>query len=134
MSLDTTKIIRACEKMRTLTMRAAISADRDTHRDAILETFGQLATDLDKIATSFRPAEWGIELAVGNLHSAAVYAEETSSETFAPIGGQAALVTSLHAFAATLGFVLSDADTADLTPEDEQARRYAEGAARMAAE
>lgn len=131
MSLDTTKIIHACEKMWTYSKRVQFAHLRDDHRMKLLNTFEVLATDLGKIVTRFGKPDWlRVQIAVTDLHSAAISDEEARAGTFHLIGSEMALVTSLHGLAANLGCTLEDAATAHveaLNPEDEQARLYAEG-------
>jgi len=130
MTLDTTKIIRATERMLTITLRMAVTDDMDGRRKELIAAFEAMATDLGKIASS----EWHpatnvahVHDAVRRLHTEAVQADERRCGTFTHLGSKTAVLTHLHALAAHLGFILSEADTADLTPEDEIARRYAEG-------
>ena len=126
--MNTQAIIRCTERLYTLVKRASVSTNRDDHREAIMARFSDLASDLGKLVTVMGRPDWQrVHLQLVDLHSAAVHADEARTGTFAHIGSETALLTSLHAFAATLGFTLSDAATADTTPEDEIARRYAEG-------
>ena len=136
MTLNTRTIISATERMLTITLRMAVTDDMDGRRKDLIAAFETMATDLGKIASS----EWHpatnvahIHDAVRKLHTEAVQADERRCGTFTHLGSETAVLTNLHALAAVLGFVLSDAATADI-PEDESARRYAEGAERMAAE
>lgn len=127
MSLDTQKIIHACERMWTASKRVQFAALRDDHRINLVCTFKVLATDLGKIATQTGRPDWmRVQIAVTDLHSNAIADEEARAGTFTQIGAELRLATSLHALAANLGFTLEDAATADI-PEDESARRYAEG-------
>jgi hypothetical protein len=128
MTLNTRTIIRATERMLTLAKRAAVSEDRDTRRAELVAVFSRLATDMGKVITAFRAVNWenvGLQTAIHALHTEAVQADERRCGTFTHLGSETAVLTNLHALAATLGFILSDAD--NLTPEDEQSRRYAEG-------
>lgn len=130
MSLDTTKIIRATERMLTAVTRCAVTEERTERRQSVVNLFCMLATDLGKIASPLPRTFWEEHTAfyaVQKLHAEAVQADERRSGTFTHLGIETAVLTNLHALAAVLGFVLSDAATADTTPEDEIARRYAEG-------
>lgn len=137
MPLDTDKIIHACEKLYTQTKRLTYTDDRDGCREQIVDTFKAMATDLGKLAVPDLLQDWSrVHLASMDLHSAAIQAEAARAGTFKHVGCEAALLQSLIAFAAVLGFILEDAATAriDTTPEDEIARRYAEGHMQEAAE
>jgi hypothetical protein len=128
MTLDTTKITHACEKMLTLTRRAAVSDDAHTRHEQIIAKFLAMATECEMVAERIDAPDWvrwNPKLIA--LHTEAAQAEERRCGTFAHAPSEMALLTTLRAAAMVLGFILSDADTADLTPEDEQARRYAEG-------
>jgi hypothetical protein len=131
--MNTRRIIRASERIMTLAKRAIVSDDQDTRRDQILSCFCNLASDLDKMVdVAGRPNWGGVVMASYDLHTAACNAEERRSGTFAHAGSEMALVGSLHAFAAVLGFTLSDAGTAPTDTEDEAAQMAVEQ--RMAAE
>jgi len=109
--MNTARIIQSTERLYTLIKRAAISTNRDDHRDAILGEFEAMCATLGKTASRFKPTDWQrVHLNLVDLHSAAVHADEFRSGSFAHIGSEASLLTSLHAFAAVLGFVLADAD------------------------
>lgn len=111
--MNTPAIIHASEKLYTVTKRAAVSDDRDARHIEIVERFKRLATTLGKVATQFRTPDWmAVHEAVVHLHTEAVQADERRQATFAHVGSEAALVTSLHSLAAALGFVLADAATA----------------------
>ena len=130
MTLNTRTIISATERMLTLAKMAQVSDDRDTRRNAILGTFGQMATDLGKVIERYKPTDWNAVLTyVDVLHTAACQTEETRTGPCVHVGAQTALTGSLVALAHVLGFTIADASTAriDTTPEDESARRYAEG-------
>lgn len=131
MSLDTTKIIQACEGMWTASKRVQFSALRDDHRDAILSKFEALCTDLGKIATKTGRPDWlRVQIAVGELHSNAIADEEARSGTFTQIGAELRLVTSLHALAVNLGLWIEDAATApacEAEPDDGLAMAAVEG-------
>lgn len=115
--MNAATIISASERMLTLAKRAIVSDDRDTLRNAILGVFGKMATDIGKMAVSTHPTNWGgVVMAAYDLHTEACNAEERRCGTFAHAPSEMALVGSLHAFAAVLGFELADAATA---PADE---------------
>lgn len=136
MSLDTTKIIRATERMMTAVTRCAVTEERTERRQSVVNLFCMLATDLGKIASPLPRTFWEEHTAfyaVQKLHTEAVQADERRSGTFTHLGSETAVLTNLCALAAVLGFTLSDAATADI-PEDESARRYAEGHMQEAAE
>lgn len=137
MSLNTTKIIRATERMLTITLRMAVTDDMDGRRKELIAAFEAMATDLGKLASiEWRPATnvAHIHDAVRRLHTEAVQADERRSGTFAHLGSETAVLTHLFALAAVLGFTLFDADASDTTPEDEIAQRHAEGHMQEAAE
>lgn len=126
--LSTAPIISATEKLYTLVKRAQVSTHRDDHRDAIIETFKALCTDLGKLAVEFRRPDWmRAHIAIVDLHSAAISDEEARCGTFTLIGAELALVTSLHSLAANLGFLLEDAATAPVHADDDAARAAVEG-------
>lgn len=129
--MNTQTIIHACEKLYTQTKRLTYTDDRDGCREQVVDTFKAMATDLGKMAVPDLLQDWSrVHLASMDLHSAAIQAEAARAGTFKHVGCEATLSQSLIGFAAVLGYVLEDAATApvaDLTPEDEQARRYAEG-------
>lgn len=126
MSLDTAKIIHACERMWTASKRVQFAALRDDHRDHLMATFKALCTDLGKLATQTRTPDWfRVQIAVTDLHSNAIADEEARAGTFTQIGAELRLATSLHALADNLGFTLEDAATA--RPDDENAMRAVEG-------
>src|SRR5690606_38562101 len=104
-ALNTATIITTSERMLTLAKRAIVSDDRDTRREEIIATFEGLATDLGKLACRrIHPTNWGgVVMAAYDLHSEAVNADERRSGTFAHLGSETALLTSLHAFSAVLG-------------------------------
>jgi predicted NAD-dependent protein-ADP-ribosyltransferase YbiA (DUF1768 family) len=113
MVMQTAPVIHACEKLYTLTKRAAVSDDRDARRAEVIARFEIMATVLGKIATRFRAPDWmRVHEAVVHCHTEAVQADERRQATFAHAGSEAALVTSMHALAAVLGFTLADAATA----------------------
>jgi hypothetical protein len=123
--MNTARVIQSAERLYTLHKRASVSNDRDTRREELIAEFNNLATDLGKIATKFRAPLWKeIGMAVVDLHSVAVHADEGKVGPFVPLGGEMALITQLHSFAAILGFVLADAATAD---EDDAAMMAVEG-------
>lgn len=129
MTLNTRTIISATERMLTITLRMAVTDDMDGRRKDLIAAFEAMATDLGKLASSEWPPATNvahIHEAVQRLHTEAVQADERRCGTFTHLGSETAVLTNLHALAATLGFTLSDAATADI-PEDEIARRYAEG-------
>lgn len=133
--MNTQAIITASERMLTLTRRAAVSDDADARRDQIKADFLRLATELGLIAQWFRPPTWTAwPVAIECLHTEAAQADERRSGTFAHAPSEMALMTTLRAAGMVLGFTLADAATALDEPEDEAARRYAEGAERIAAE
>lgn len=127
--MNTTAIIHACEKLYTVTKRAAVSDDADARRIEIVERFKRLATTLGKVASPFDRPNWmKVHEAVVHLHTEAVQADERRQATFAHAGSEAALVTSLHALAAVLGFTLADADAAVSDDAyDDAARSRVEG-------
>lgn len=128
MSLDTTKIIAATEKLYTLTKRAAVSDCRDVRRDEVLGRFRLLATDLSKLVDAIGRPDWETaHEAVVNLHTAACVAEERRLAPFTHLGSETAVLTNLHALAAILGFALSDAATARVDPDDIDAMTAVEG-------
>lgn len=111
--LDTDKIIRATERMWTLSKRAWLSSTRDDHRDAMIDAFKALCTDCGKLATKFKPADWmRVQIAVTDLHSAAVADEEARAGTFTQIGSELRLSVALHGLATNLGFTLEPIDDA----------------------
>jgi hypothetical protein len=113
--VNTKAIIRATERMLTLAKRAAVSEDRDTRRAELVAVFSRLATDMGKVITTFRAVNWenvGLQTAIHALHTEAVQADERRCGTFTHLGSETAVLTNLHALAAVLGFVLSDAATA----------------------
>lgn len=113
--MNTTRIIQSTERLYTLIKRAAISTNRDDHRDAILGEFEAMCAALGKTVTRFKPTDWQrVHLNLVDLHSAAVHADEFRSGSFAHFGSEASLLTSLHAFAAVLGFMLADAGPAPI--------------------
>lgn len=125
-------IIRTTERLYTLTKRAAVSDDRDTRRADIVARFRDMCTALGKIAMPKLSRDWmAVHEAVVHLHTEAVQADERRMATFAHAGSEAALVTSLHALAAVLGFTLADAATA---AEDDAAQAAVEGEKLEAAE
>jgi hypothetical protein len=136
--MNTTCIIRHTERLDTIAIRLAYTHDRDARRDELIDAFKAMCTDIGKLATQFRRADWNyIQTRVSELRWNAVKADEARVATFAQVGTEAALVTSLHAFAAVLGFTLADAATAsdDTTnPDDETARDAVEGQWKDAAE
>lgn len=122
--MNTAAIITASERMLTLSKRAAISNEPDTSRNALLSTFGKMATDIGKIASSFRAPNWSnidLQSAIYRLHTEAVHADEHRSGTFVHVPSEMALVTALHGLSACLGFVVSDAATAQTDEHDEAA-------------
>lgn len=134
MTLNTRTIISATERMLTLTRRAAVSDEAHNRHDEIVAAFLDMATECGLFAERIdRPdwVRWNPKLIA--LHTEASQAEERRCGTFAHAPSEMALLTSLRAAAMVLGFTLSDAATAD-TPEDEIARRYAEGHRQEAAE
>jgi hypothetical protein len=133
--MNTIAIIHASEKLYTATKRAAVSDDRDARHIEIVERFRRLATTLGKVATQFRTPDWmSVHERVVHLHTEAVQADERRMATFSHAGSEAALVTSLHALAATLGFILHpvDADIGAADLDDETAMAAVEN--RQAAE
>lgn len=133
MSLDTRKIIHACEKMWTDAKRVQFSHLRDDHRINLVCTFKVLATDLGKIATQIGKPDWmRVQIAVTDLHSNAIADEEARAGTFTQIGAELRLANALHGLAANLGLTLEDAATA--RPDDEDAMRAVEGTQMEAAE
>lgn len=116
------RIIHHTEKLDTLCIRLAYTFDRDTRCDEITAAFEAMATDIGKLATRFRPADWAsVQTRISELRWAAVKADEARVAMFAHVGSEAALVTSLHGFAACLGYVLADAATAPADIEDDAA-------------
>lgn len=132
-------LIRHTERLDTIAIRLAYTHDRDARRAELIDAFRAMCTDIGKLATPFGPADWGtVQARVSELRWNAIKADEARCATFAHVGSEMALLTSLHAFAAVLGFVLADAATAELEtitpPEDEPARDFVEGAWKDAAE
>lgn len=129
------QLIRHTERLDTIAIRLAYTHDRDARRADLIEAFKVMCTDIGKLATRFRPAEWAtMQTHMSELRWNAVKADEARSATFAHVGAEAALLTSLHAFAAVLGFVLADAATAAGEPEDMEAMSAVEGGQLEAAE
>lgn len=123
--MRTRLIIRATEKLYTLTKRAAVSERYQDHRERALVVFEDLATNLGKIATRIGAPDWLMVMEkVHFLHTEAVQAEERRSGTFTHIGSETALVTSLHALAAVLGYALADIEAA---ADDDAALAAVEG-------
>ena len=113
MSLDTTKIIHACEKMWTDAKRANASALRDDHRDAVMATFAALCTDLGKLTVQFKQPDWmRVQYAIAELHTQAVSDEAARAGTFTQIGSELRLAQALVGLAINLGATLEDAATA----------------------
>lgn len=120
--MNTTKIIHATEKLDTICIRLARPADQDARRAELIEAFKAMCTDIGKIATEFRRPDWHhLQVRMHDLRWAAAQADEARVATFAQVGTEAALVTSLHSFAAVLGFVLADAATAPVDGFDDDA-------------
>lgn len=113
MSLDTARIISATERMWTLSKRAWLSSTRDDHREALIEAFDKLCTDLGKMTVECGKADWmRAQIAVTDLHSAAVADEEARAGTFTQIGSELRLSVALHGLATNLGFTLEPIDDA----------------------
>lgn len=130
MSLDTTKIIRATERMLTITLRMAVTDDMDARRRELISAFERMATDLGKIASSkwhYATNVAHIHEAVRGLHMEAAQADERRCGAFAHMGSEMAVLTHLHALASALGFILSDAATARVDPDDIDAMTAVEG-------
>ena len=132
-------LIRHTERLDTIAIRLVYTHDRDTRRAELIDAFKVMCTDIGKLATQFRPPEWdAVQTRMSELHWNSVKADEARCASFAHVGAEMALLTSLHGFAAVLGFVLADAATAEIEtitpPEDEPARDFVEGAWKDAAE
>lgn len=126
--MNTDTIIRATEKLYTLTKRLSYAEDRDGCRADIIDTFKAMATDLGKLAVPELMPDWlRVHLASMDLHSAALQAEASRIGTFNQAGCEAALSMSLISLAANLGFIIEDAD-------DDAAMAHVEGARLEAAE
>ena len=133
--MNTNAIIHASEKLYTVTKRAAVSDDRDARHIEIVERFKRLGTTLGKIAVpSDRPDWLKVHENVAMLHTAAVVADERRQATFTHAGSEAALVTSLHALAAVLGFTLADAGVAAEDAVNDDAAMAAVEGVKVAAE
>tara|TARA_R110000851_G_C13100092_1_gene568105 strand:+ start:6598 stop:7005 length:408 start_codon:yes stop_codon:yes gene_type:complete len=120
--MNHTQIIAHAERLYTISKRVAVSDDAQARRDDLVVEFGSLATEIGKIAQRRWKPDWTrVQMAIVDLHSAAVYADERRSGTFVRLGDETVLVTSLAALAACLGFVLDDAATAPTDEHDEAA-------------
>ncbi|MGV8950118.1 MAG: hypothetical protein ACOH2M_03370 [Cypionkella sp.] len=125
--MNTAVIVKHTERLDTLCLRLIRPSDQDTRRKELIASFELMATDCGKIATRFRHPDWArIYTAMAALRMEAVCADESRSATFAHAGAEMALVTSLHGFAATLGFILEDAATAANDIEDDEAMAHVE--------
>lgn len=125
--MNTTLIIRHCEKLWTAIKRCGVSEFQDERRREVLMAFERMATDLGKLARAYAPADWNkVHEKVHLLHSEAVTAEERAVGTFAHAGSVSALVGPLHALAHTLGYRLSDVDC----PAEEAAEPVTDDATR----
>lgn len=131
MTLNTRTIISATERMLTLAKRDCRSNDDGQLRSEIKDRFLTLCTELGKIAMRLPEGpDWAAAYAsIDDLHTAACHALEAGIDDWQQAGSVAVLSGQLAGTAAVLGFTIADASTAriDTTPEDESARRYAEG-------
>lgn len=136
MAMNTLSIIRHTERLDTICIRLARPADQDQRRQDLVVAFERMATELGKIASPCGRPDWHrVQTAMHNLRWAAVHADEARVATFAQLGTEAALVGSLHAFAAVLGLTLADAATAATDElDDDLAMAAVEGGKLEAAE
>lgn len=133
MAMNTTIIVAATERLETICHRLARPSDQARLRQELVAGFERLATDLGKLCEPCGRPEWqDVSEAMTKLRWDAVMADESRASTFSHLGTEAALIASLHAFAAVLGFTLADAATA--RPDDEDAMRAVEGTQMEAAE
>lgn len=124
----TETLIRHTEKLDTICYRLMRPADRDQRRTELVKAFEAMATDLGKLAIATDRPNWGaVHGAMMNLRIAAANADESRLDTFAHVGAEAALLTSLYAFASVLGFILDDAATAPADVDDDDAMAAVEG-------
>lgn len=115
--MNTALIIRHTERLDTICIRLARPADQEQRRKDLVAAFEKMATELGKIVSPCGRPDWRhLQQTMHNLRWAAVQADEGRISTFAHVGAEMALLTSLRAFAAVLGFTLADAATA---PADE---------------
>lgn len=121
---------RACEA------RCADQDNAEAEHNARIALL-DLARGLELEVYPSRPSRWtGSDAMARNVQTTAEALAEAAQGDFYPAGHIARLTLHFGALASRLGCDVDTAPrlTSDTTPEDESARRYAEGAERMAAE
>lgn len=123
-------LCRACEA------RCADLDNAEAEHDARVALFN-LARGLELEVYPSRPSRWtGTDAMARNVQAAAEAIAEAAQGDFYPAGHIARLTLHFGALASRLGCDVDTAPrlTSDTTPEDESARRYAEGHRQEAAE